>query len=374
MNKAAPFRKEPGTWDAVNDWLKKITMTAAPDAKNRCGEATDLIFGRNSLTLTLGLIHDGQCDPIRTGPKTLVANFLEPVIMATEVLVRGEGPPRRLGDIVPQAMRILRPISAGLLTGEEIFVTEGFREALSSERRSPTSSASISNAELSALPLCLPGLNIARPLRIGGIVRGLPQPRGLPYMALVAAGSAVSPQLDTFEEAVFYTHPDNAEELARYLRARGFGYAPDDIRRMNAASDRFRAITALIWIVGGIMVIAAFFFLFTCVVAFMEKNARPNAVLRAYGLTKGNLRRQIFWRLGAISAYSVAILMLVGSMLGALFYFLFQYVGLPLPSVSDVLTIGAFAVAATVFGMIVVVYLSVHLWWKTHACIAQELG
>jgi hypothetical protein len=122
------------------------------------------------------------------------------------------------------------------------------------------------------------------------------------------------------------------------------------------------------------MITAAFFFLFTCVGAFMEKNARPNAVLRAYGLTRSNLRRQIFWRLSAISAYALTVLTVSGAVLGSLLYFLFQAVGLPLPALSDAALIFAGALAATAAGTIAVVYLSVHLWWRKHESIAQELG
>jgi hypothetical protein len=341
--------------------------------------------------LTLGILdQNNACIRINVEPKTLVANFREPTIMATEVqvlsgsLAGGDGAPQRLGDVVPQAMRELHQTP---LTGDEIFVTEGFREALASEqinvagsrslasdRINPRGPRAVTNAQLAALKLCIPGKSLAQPLRIGGIVSGLPQRRGLPFMALVASSSIFSAQTDSFQQVAFYTHPDNAEDLGRYLRQQGFGFPADDIQRMIAASVRFSSIGKLIWIVGGIMITAAFFFLFTCVGAFMEKNAKPNAVLRAYGLTRRNLRLQIFWRLGAIAAYALAVLAVGGVVLGGLLYFLFQSAGLPLPSQSDVAWIFAGALAATVVGIIIVVYLSVLLWWRKHESIAQELG
>jgi len=357
INDEAPWRS------AVNGWLPQGDI-------NPCGEAADLVFGRNTTTLTLGINRDGQCESV-IQPKTLVANLAEPAISAARVYVGGESEPRELGDVVPQAMKKLRITPGMSLTGDEIFVTDGFRELLSKAPGIPSKYPELTSAQLSGLDLCVAD---NRPLRVGGIISGLPQSRGLPYMALVGTGSLASSQIDTFEQAVFYTHVNNAEKLWGYLLAKGFGFAPDDIRRMIAAGERFRAINALIWIVGGVMLATSFFFLFTSVTAFMEKNAKSNAVLRAYGLTKSNLCRQIFWRLGAISAYSLAIMALVGSSLGIVFYFLFQHADLPLPSVPDIVLIAVSAVAATAVGMVTVVYLSVQLWWRKHESIAQELG
>jgi hypothetical protein len=195
-------------------------------------------------------------------------------------------------------------------------------------------------------------------------------------MALISSSSNMTEQADRFQQAAFYTHPDNADILGKYLRDQNFseGAVADDIQRMIAAGARFSAIFKLILIVGAIMIAASFSFLFTCVGAFMEKNARPNAVLRAYGLTKGNLRRQIFWRLASISAYALAVLAAGGGVLSLLLYFLLQSVGLPLPALSDIALLFAGALAATVAGMIAVVYLSVQIWWRKHESIAQELS
>jgi hypothetical protein len=193
-------------------------------------------------------------------------------------------------------------------------------------------------------------------------------------MALVGNGSNIAPISQTFEQAVFYTSPEQAGKLGEYLNLHGFAFSQEDVQQMLVASGRFAAISALIWIVGGIMVIATFFFLLTCIEAFMEKNARPTAVLRAYGLTKRGLRRQIFWRLGAVSVYSLLHLLLVGFILSAAFLYAFNRIGLPLPSVGDVLLIIFLALATTMLGVLLVVFLSVELWWRKHQNIAQELG
>jgi hypothetical protein len=269
------------------------------------------------------------------------------------------------------------------LTGDEIFVTDAVLDLLAEKvnagsrtasDRFPRGSRTLTPTQLAAMRLCIAGRPQVQPLRIGGIVSGLPQRRGLPYMALVASSSTFTTETDTFQQAVFYTRPSRAADLGDFLHKAEFGFSADDIARMTAAAARFAAIGNLILIVGGIMITAAFFFLFTCVGAFMEKNARPNAVLRAYGLRKGDLRRQIYWRLGAISAYALAVLAVAGAILGTLLYFLFQSVGLTLPALSDVAWIFAAALAATVMGTIIVVHLSVGLWWRKHESIAQELG
>jgi putative ABC transport system ATP-binding protein len=389
MNQAAPWSSRPAAWAASAD-----PLTAPPPAAdaNPCGEAQDLVFGRNTTELTLGTLDSAtrRCRAIDVELKTLVASFREPAIMATDVELLSGGPAgsppvtRKLGDVVPQAMRELQ-MQPGQLTGDEIFVTDAVLDVLAekvnagartaSDRINPRGSRTLTPAQLAALPLCIAGKAQVQPLRIGGIVSGLPQRRGLPYMALVANSSNVTAQTDTFQQAVFYTRPARAADLGNYLRDQAkFGFSAEDIQRMTAAAARFTAIGNLILIVGGIMIAAAFFFLFTCVGAFMEKNARPNAVLRAYGLTKGNLRRQIFWRLGAVSAYALAVLAVAGVILGTLLYFLFQSVGLTLPALSDVAVIFAGALAATLAGMVGVVYLSVGLWWRKHESIAQELG
>jgi putative ABC transport system ATP-binding protein len=386
MNRAAPWRSRPGGWNAAGPG-------AAADADaNPCGEAPNLVFGRNTTELTLGYVNSSNaCASIDVDSKTLIADFREPAIMAAEVQVLsgGDGKPQRLRDVVPQAMTAdkMKDLPPTALSGNEIFVTEAFREALSdkhlpglasqaSDRTGQRGPRTVTNAQLRAMQLCIFGNPKVPAFQIGGIISGLPQRRGLPYMALISSGSNVTEQAQRFQQAAFYTHPDNADILGQYLRGQQFseGAVADDIQRMVAAGARFSAIRKLILIVGGIMITAAFFFLFTCVRAFMEKNARPNAVLRAYGLTKGNLRRQIFWRLASISAYALAVLLMGGTVLGLLLYFLFQSVGLPLPAPSDIALLFAGALAATVAGMIIVVYLSVQLWWRKHESIAQELG
>jgi putative ABC transport system ATP-binding protein len=380
INQSAPWSSRPAARAASAD-----PLTAPPPA-NPCGEAQDLVFGRNTTELTLGTPDPAthRCRAIGVELKTLIANFREPAIMATDVKLLSGGT-RKLGDVVPQAMPEL-PLQdlqhQVQLTGDEIFVTDAVLDMLgesvnagsrtASDRVNPSGSRTSTSTQLAAV--CIAGRAQVQPLRIGGIVSGLPQRRGLPYMALIASNPNATAQTETFQQAVFYTRPSRAADLGEFLHKAEFGFPADDIARMTAAAARFTAIGNLILIVGGIMITAAFFFLFTCVGAFMEKNARPNAVLRAYGLRKGNLRRQIFWRLGAISAYALAVLAVAGAILGSLLYFLFQSVGLTLPALSDVALIFAAALAATAIGTIIVVHLSVGLWWRKHESIAQELG
>jgi FtsX-like permease family protein len=266
----------------------------------------------------------------------------------------------------------LQNVSRPWLEGNELFITEAFREHLSKGLQSPDFLGRPPAPDLSDVSLCVGGRSTVQPLRFGGIVSGLPQPRGIPYDALLARSAF--PQGDVYDQAVFYTHLERAGLLRTFLSARGFVFSHEELQRMITSSQRFSAIGMLIWVVGGIMIIAAFFFLFTCVVGFMEKNARPNSVLRAYGLTRNMLSRQIMWRLAAVLPYALMVLLIVGLILGVAFQVVFSTIGLPLPSVVDALKICASAIALTLAGTYVVVLLSVWLWWRKHDRIAQELG
>jgi hypothetical protein len=161
------------------------------------------------------------------------------------------------------------------------------------------------------------------------------------------------------------THPPRCSHLA---------FSLEDIQRMTRISERFAAIAALVSIVGGIVTIGTLLALLTVVGAFMERNARPMAVLRAYGLTKSGLRRQIFWRLGAAAVYSLFCLILVAVFLGVGLHLFFNTIGLPLPSIWDVLVISAMTFVTTLLGVVWVVYVSVALWWRRHRNVSQELS
>src|SRR5262249_33597681 len=154
INKKPPWADKPNSWANFFSGLAALASGAATPLQNvnPCGGATDLVFGRNVTTPALGLESDGQCKPIQTGPKMLVANLSEPAITAVQIML--EGAQRHLGDVVPQAMRTLGRTSS--LTGEELFVTEGFREALSKEPGIQKASRLISDAELAKLELCIP--------------------------------------------------------------------------------------------------------------------------------------------------------------------------------------------------------------------------
>lgn len=366
INNEAPWRSSSEVAFKGHSWLDwSAQRTRQP--LNPCGDAPDLVFGRNTALLTLYIERDGQCIRIGTSPKTLVANLAEPAILAAKVRL-STGISRPLAEVLPQGRSSLQGMAGMALTGEEIFVTEAFQEQINLDPDVPKVSSG-----LTSLPLCIPGME-GRQLRIGGVVSGLPQPRGLPYLVLVAHGSPWLSQSDSYEQAVFYTDPERAAQLAKYLREQRFAFSRDEVERMTAAANRFAAIHQLIWLVGGIMVIATFLFLLSCVGAFLEKNARPNAVLRAYGLTKTNLRRQIYWRLGAVSLYALGSILFAGSALGIALYFLFTAIELPLPSLSDILQIGFLTLLIAAIEIFVVVRLAVWLWWREDGNIAQELN
>jgi hypothetical protein len=370
INQVAPWSSRPAARAA---WPDPLTAPLPDVNANPCGEAPELVFGRNTTDLTLGTLDpvSHRCRAVDVELKTLVANFREPAIMATDVELLSRdpagGPPvtHKLGDVVPQAMRELQMQQASL-TGDEIFVTDAVLDLLAEKvnagsRTASGGSRTLTPTELAAVHLCIAGKAQVQPPRIGGIVSGLPQRRGLPYMALVANSSNVTTQTDTFQQAVFYTDLDRAGDLDAYLQQQNFSFAIDDIRRMTVAGRRFHAVGLLVWLVGGIMVAAAFSLLLTSVRAFIRKNARPAAALRAYGSTKSGLRLEIFRRLGAVSAFPLIVLAVAGAILGASLYFLFQSAGLPLPALSDVARIFAGALAVTVASIAVVVYLSVEL-------------
>jgi putative ABC transport system ATP-binding protein len=365
MNDEAPWRSKSAAASERTDLPVWQAYPRAP--ANPCGEARDLIFGRSTSLIAFHVMQNGQCVRIGTSPKTLVANLAEPTILSAEARLSADDRPQRLRDLVPQGRSSLQSLASTPLTGDELFVTEAFREQLKIDPDIRTLPS-----DLTKLDVCLPGVD--RPLRIGGIISGLPQPRGLPYVALIGHGTPWSFHSDSYEQAVFYTHPERAQHLEKYLQERQFAFSQDEIARMIAMSGRFEAINQLIWLVGGIMIVAAFFFLLNCIRAFLEKNARPNAVLRAYGLTKSNLRRQMYWRLGAALVYTLATFTLVGAALSVAFYFVFTKIGLPLPSAIDILIICLGALAFTVVVIFLVVRLGVLLWWRKHGNIAQELS
>jgi ABC-type lipoprotein export system ATPase subunit len=365
-NNEASWRGAPRGKSVWSSFASISPSNAKTASANPCGEAPALVFGRNARNVQLYMERGGRCEPIAS-PKSLVANLAEPAILETRVVPGGGRAPQRLAELIPQGRTNLQSLSTPPLTGEEIFVTEGFREQLNREgvRDLPK--------DITDLPLCVPEAG-GRRLHIGGVISGLPQPRGLPYAVLLAHGSPLLMPTDSYEQAVFYTHPENAEKLGAFLKDKEFAFSRDELERMIAASTRFNAIQELILIVGGIMLVSTFFFLLTSIRVFLEKDARPNAVLRAYGLTRKILVRQIFWRLGAISLYALSILTLVGMGLGLALFVLFQQAGLPLPSLGDVISISLTAIAVTVVGVFMVVHLAVWLWWRRHGNIAQELN
>lgn len=372
VNAAASWRN-PKSWMAL--WFEEEASLG--DRANPCGEADQLVFGRNITSLDLGIEREGECVALGLSPKTLVASLTEPVISSGAYVMADAGSVgRRIGELFAGGHGTsLQHLSSSSPTGEELFITGAFREHLYKSLRSVKLPGSAVPDNLSGVSLCVPGRG-GRPstIRVGGIVSGLPQPRTIPYDALLSRGAFVSAKGDTFDQAVFYTNPEHAGVLKDYLNSKGFAFSQEEVQRMIAASQRFTAIGVLIWVVGGIMIVAAFFFLFTCVVAFMEKNARPNAVLRAYGLTREMLSRQILWRLGAVLPYALLILLAVGLVLGVTFRFVFSMIGLPLPSLLGVLCIGASATILTLIATVIVVHISVRLWWRKHGNIAQELG
>jgi ABC-type lipoprotein export system ATPase subunit len=369
INDAGRWRGEPSTGlgvDRLMDWIGGPLTSR--DRLNPCGGMRELVFGRNTTFLTIHLKRDGQCIPLSIAPKALAANLAEPAILATDVKMTAARSAQKLGDLIPQGQRQIDLSRPPPLTGDELFVTEALREQLKLD----PSNIDLPS-DLTALPVCVPGRE-DRPIRIGGIISGLPQPRGLPYMVMVGNGSPWLPQFDSFEQAAFYTHPERADELAKYLTDQRFAFSRGEIERLIAASHRFAAINQLIWMVGGIMIIATFLFLLTCIGSFLEKNARPNAVLRAYGLTKRNLKRQIYWRLATATVYALGVLLLIGSSLGAALYVVFSTIGLPLPTFGDALTIFLAAFSISALLMFVVVEIAVSLWWRRHENIAQELN
>jgi putative ABC transport system ATP-binding protein len=338
---------------------------------NPCGEARLLVFGRNTAHPDLGIVRDGQCERLDHQPKTLVASLAEPAI-ATGVratAVQG-GQARPLGELMGPQGKV--PPRTPLLTGGELFISfalqENIQERLGLRRGGPT-------ADLANVNFCVIGFQNNAPIRIGAIAENLPnpQPRGAPYELLLLPGSLFPPSED-IQQAVFYTHPDRAEKLQDYLLDRGFTFPQDDLQRMIATSKKFSVIQMLIWIVAAIILIAALFFLFNGIEAFMEKNARPNAVLRAYGLTEEKLRRQVLWRLGAVAPYSGAILLVIAAVFSGLVPAGFSAMALPIPSALEFLAIIGFVTLLTGIATIGVVWLSVRLWWRKHGNIAQELA
>src|SRR5262249_4851364 len=85
MNRAAPWSN--WTRPRTSGQASGVAAEAAPaEDLNPCGEAPDLVFGRNTTELTLGILNQNNaCIRINVEPKTLVANFREPTIMATKV-------------------------------------------------------------------------------------------------------------------------------------------------------------------------------------------------------------------------------------------------------------------------------------------------
>ncbi|NPU13067.1 ATP-binding cassette domain-containing protein [Bradyrhizobium sp. 83002] len=339
----------------------------AAASTNPCGRARDLVFGRNIQYVSLRFERNGTCDasPI-SAPKALIASLAEPAMLESKVAVSGQGIPRRLGDLIPQGQSMRKLVTLPL-TGDEIFITEGLREQLTNAHRDLPSN-------VTTLPLCMVDGDDERRVRIGGIVSDLPQPRGEPFAMLVPHGSPLLGPSESYEQAVFYTDPERAGILKEFLERKKFAFSREDIDKMIAASNRFSAIGQLIFIVGGIVLVSIVFFLRTSIQVFLEKNARPNAVLRAYGLTWRSLVRQIFWRLGAVSIFASAILAVVGAALSFGCYVLFQNIGLPLPSVTEVTVVAGISIVFTLFVVTVVVWLSVWLWWRQHESIAQELN
>jgi ABC-type lipoprotein export system ATPase subunit len=364
--------RNPKLW--LDSWVNSGAVTG--EHTNPCGEAEQLVFGRNITTLDLGIERDRQCIALGLSLKTLVASLAEPAIsVGVNVLVGAGLTQRRMGEMLhPDGGSNLQTLSQAPNTGEALFITETLREHLYKILRTPEFLGLPPSEDPSGVALCVPGRSGNPPLHLGGIVSGLPNPRGIPYDALIARGAFLSPQSDTFDQAVFYTNPERAGLLNDYLMSQGFAFSHEEVQRMIAASQKFTAIGILIWVVGGTMIVSTFFFLFTCVVAFMEKNARPNAVLMAYGLTRNMLSRQILWRLGAVLPYAILILFAVGLGFGITFRFVFSMIGLPLPSMFDVLWIGALAVGLTLVGAFIVVHISVRIWWRKHGSIAQELS
>jgi ABC-type nitrate/sulfonate/bicarbonate transport system ATPase subunit len=281
FNDDAPWRSSvarPASQNQLLSWKDYFPRSAK--SLNPCGEARDLVFGRSTTFLPLHIERGGECVPISATPKTLVANLAEPAILGTTVRWRSGEPPQQLAKLIPQGQQEIDLLHPPSLTGEELFVTEALREQL---KLDPAITELPAN--LADIPLCVPGVESQR-LHIGGVVSGLPQPRGLPYLLLAGHGSPWLTPSDSYEQAVFYTHPERADRLRKYLVEQRFAFARDEIERMISASARFAAIYQLIWLIGGIVVLATFLFLYTCIRAFLEKNARSNAVLRAYGLTK----------------------------------------------------------------------------------------
>jgi ABC-type lipoprotein export system ATPase subunit len=362
MNRVAPWRSEAGS--------------------NPCGGAENLVFGRNSLYTDLGVILSERCEPLDTPPKTLVATFAEPAISSGVRLTPfAGGASSALGDLIgPQNEFGPNPRQGPSLTGGELFITAALRESVENtlKNRTPAGATQVGPSGLASLQFCVVGRRTSSPpLRIGAVADNLPQPqpRGVPYDLLVMPSPLFVPMEDRFfQQAVFYTHPDRARELEKYLDAEGFVFPRQDVQRMIATGKRFAAIHLLIWIVGAIIMVAALLFLFNGVEAFMEKNARPNAVLRAYGLTERRLRSQIYWRLGAVAPYSGFALLMLAGIFGVLLGILFPAMALPLPNPMSLLLIVGCACAATAMLSAFVVWLSVRLWWHRHGNIAQELG
>jgi ABC-type lipoprotein export system ATPase subunit len=365
-NQQAPWRspQQDGGW---RDFFPSLFGDAAATPLNPCGHAPDLVFGRNIRYVSLRFERNGTCDasPIASA-KALIASFAEPALLDSKVAVAGQGAQRRLGDLIPQGQSMRRLVTLPL-TGDEVFITDGLREQLTNAHLDLPKN-------VTTLPLCISDGDDERRVRIGGIISDLPQPRGEPFALLIPHGSPLLGPSGSYEQAVVYTDPERAGLLRDFLTSKQFAFSRDDIEKMLAASSRFAAIGQLIFIVGSIVLTSIVFFLRTSIQVFLEKNARPNAVLRAYGLTWRSLVRQIFWRLGAVSIFALAILVVIGAALSFGCYVLFQQIGLPLPSVSEVMAVAAISIAFTSLVVLAVVWLSVWFWWRKHESIAQELN
>lgn len=370
MNDEAPWRA-PEPW--IGSWLHRRTGEGKHD--NPCGEAQQIVFGRNITTLDLGIERDGQCTAIGYSPKTLVANLAEPAIsFGVHVIQSGNSSSHTIAELIPQNGATLQTLSGVSFSGHELLVTEAFQEQVQNGLRALGPIGRDFQRYPSKVDFCIPGHGERPPLHIGGTVSGLPQPRGIPYDALLASGAFLSPGGETYDQAIFYTYPDRAGDLEKYLVQREFAFSREEVQRMLAASQRFTAIDILISIVGISMIIGAIFFLFTCIEAFMEKNARQNAVLRGYGLTRKMLSYQTMWRLGAAFPYSLWILFICVLVLGSTFRIVSPVIGLPFPSLYDVLKVGALSMMFTAVGVFLIVKVSVWLWWRKHGSIAQELN
>lgn len=338
-------------------------------AANPCGEAETLVFGRSTNYLDLGVRRSDECKLLGS-LKTLYADFREPAVSTGVVARSRDGVLRRLdafpglqADAATGVFDLNNP-KLQSSTGREIFISLSVREKL----RQETGPSAADDQ------LCVFQREDIGTFPVVGTAETMPhpQPRGAPYDLLVS--HAFDPR-EGIHQAVFYTHPSRAELLGNYLRQQGFAFSEDELKRMTATANRFAEVDNGVIIIGFLIMAATLLFLTNGIQAFLDKNTKPNAVLRAYGIKSKDLHLQICWRLAAATPFTLAGLLIVGAMLFILIEYAFPSVkDLPLPTWEEFAVIVAMSLAATVLMAVAVVRFVVWRWWVRHGNIAQVLA